>query len=496
MGPAPRVNRFVRDFPAGRATGVPSSRGQMNPAVSADLRAALHRLSRREFLRASAAVLAALATPSPGLVAGHTPADSGAAPAFFLPPFLACPTQTSIRLTAGNGERAAEGVVEVRKAGAARWSRNQPVTRIAPHEMIDWSLKKLSRGTLYDYRVLLRAGPGDSWRETVTGSFRTQRPKAAAYTAALITDPHAGYFASNSKPVKTLDKVVENVVRARPEFVLNLGDVVAWPGSRELSQTDSADAFAAYAQYRRQLGPLSRQAPHFALIGNWSGESGKFPEKSIALTAAVRRALLPNPNHLTYPQGGSNAEDYFAFSWGGVLYVVLNIFTYSRPAHPDELPTPVWDVNRMEEWTLGERQMAWFESTLKRATERYRFVCMHHPAGGRAGDPINTLYGRGGARAWNIGEQASIHALMKKHRVQIFFYGHDHVFVDDVVDGIHYALPGSCGAPWKFTREETGYERSWPDSGHALLEVSPEKATVRFINLEGGTLHSFSVLPA
>ena len=84
---------------------------------------------------------------------------------------------------------------------------------------------------------------------------------------------------------------------------------------------------------------------------------------------------------------------------------------------------------------------------------------------------------------------------MKKHRVQIFFYGHDHVFVDDIVDGIHYALPGSCGAPWKFTKEETGYERFWPDSGHAQLDVTPEKASVSFINLEGEVLHTFSVLP-
>jgi len=33
--------------------------------------------------------------------------------------------------------------------------------------------------------------------------------------------------------------------------------------------------------------------------------------------------------------------------------------------------------------------------------------------------------------------------------VQIFFYAHDHVFTDMVVDGIHYTLPGSAGAPWK-----------------------------------------------
>jgi 3',5'-cyclic AMP phosphodiesterase CpdA len=175
---------------------------------------------------------------------------------------------------------------------------------------------------------------------------------------------------------------------------------------------------------------------------------------------------------------------------------MLNIQTYSKPSNPAGLPSLMSDVNEITEWTLGDKQMAWFERTLAKAKERFRFVCIHHPAAGNAGDPLNTNYGRGGARAWNLGEQAKIHALMKKHKVQIFFYGHDHVFVDDVVDGIHYTLPGSCGAPWKFTKAETGYERFWSDSGHATLDVTPEKATVTFINLDEKVLHSFSVAPA
>ena len=119
---------------------------------------------------------------------------------------------------------------------------------------------------------------------------------------------------------------------------MELGDNVAWSGSREFAQKNAAGATAAYAQYRRQIGPLSKQAPFFTLIGNWEGESGKFPEESIAQVAGVRRALLPNPDHLTYPQGGSEREDYYAFSWGDVLYVMLNIQTYSKPSSPPAFP--------------------------------------------------------------------------------------------------------------------------------------------------------------
>jgi len=454
------------------------------------------KVTRREFLKGSAALAAALATSSPALAATNPPAERQPESLLFLPPFLSRPTETSIRISALNNSQAAEAVIELRKDGLGDWERRQPALKLSAYEVLDWNVKDLSPATRYEYRVLLKPGTDESLRPAASGGFRTQRKGPASYTAVLMTDPHTGSFPPGSAPVLTLDKVVQNAVRAKAEFVLDLGDNVAWRGSREFPQTSSDGALSAYARYRRQIGPLSMQCPHFAVIGNWEGESGKFPEKSIEIVAAVRRAMLPGPNHLTYPQGGSEREDYYAFSWGDVLYVMLNIQTYSKPSDPDRLPSLMADVNKITEWTLGEKQMTWFETTLKNATERFRFVCTHHPAGGNAGDPLNTLYGRGGARAWNTGEQARIHSLMKKHKVQIFFYGHDHVFVDDIVDGIHYTLPGSCGAPWKFTKAETGYDRFWPDSGHAQLDVTPEKATVTFINVEGKVLHSFSVLPS
>ncbi len=86
--------------------------------------------------------------------------------------------------------------------------------------------------------------------------------------------------------------------------------------------------------------------------------------------------------------------------------------------------------------------------------------------------------------------------MMREFGVQILFFGHDHVFLDEVVDGIHYALPGSCGAPWKVGREVTGYRKYWPDSGHGRLTVRPEQATVEFVNQAGQVIHEFVVEPA
>ena len=113
--------------------------------------------------------------------------------------------------------------------------------------------------------------------------------------------------------------------------------------------------------------------------------------------------------------------------------------------------------------------------------------------GGAAGDEMNSAYGRGGGQAANVGEQAIVHQLMQDYGVQIFFYGHDHVFTDIIVDNIHYTLPGSAGAPWKFESNETGYTDYWVDSGHGRVQVSETSVTVDFINYEGNVLAGYTL---
>ena len=229
------------------------------------------------------------------------------------------------------------------------------------------------------------------------------------------------------------------------------------------------------------------------LIGNWEGESGKLPADSAARVADARRRFTPNPNDHTYPQGGSSNEDYFAFEWGPVLFVILNVQSYTVPS--GERHNRGADVTVVEDWTLGSAQFGWMEQTLSSSDHPFKFVCIHHAVGGNGATENATLYGRGGPRAAGVGEQKLVHEAMREFGVQTFFYGHDHVFVDEMIDDIHYTLPGSCGAPWKFGREITGYGRYWGDSGHARLTVRPDQATVSFVNQAGQILHEFAVEP-
>ena len=414
-------------------------------------------------------------------------------PTLSLLPFLARPTTESILVSVRNGPADATARLEIKPLGLGEWRSAGADRDALAGEFVTWTADDLAAGTGYEYRILM-AVPGDDLASVATGRFTTQRVGEVAFTAALTADPHTGSFVEGSVPVRVLDDVVRNVRRDRPDFVIALGDNVAWATSRDFPQYDDLGATYAYTLYRRHIAPLSMSCPHFGLIGNWEGESGKVPAESAALMAAVRRRFAPNPDDLTYPQGGSANEDYYAFDWGPALFVVLNVQSYSVPSGPRS--SPMDDVALMEDWTLGAAQFLWLESVLATSDHPFKFVCIHHPVGGNAATPFETLYGRGGPRAAMVGKQRLVHEMMREFGVQIFFFGHDHVFLDEVVDGIHYALPGSCGAPWKFGREVTGYRRYWPDSGHGRLTVRPEQATVEFVNQAGQVIHEFAVEPA
>jgi hypothetical protein len=441
-------------------------------------------MRRREFI-AGVAGAAALGLPRVG-------SGAEAVPTLSLLPFLARPTTDSIFVTARNGDTDASVRLEVSGPGDDEMRAAGDDRQLPPGAFMDWTVDGLDGGTTYDYR-LISGVPGRQPLTVARGSFTTQRVGEESFTAALMTDSHTGTFPEGGPPVEVLDDVVRNVRREQPEFVLALGDNVAWNTSRNRPQTDDVGARRAYTMYRRHMAPLTMSCPHFGLIGNWEGETGKLPGESTDMVADVRKRFAPNPDDTTYPQGGSPDEDYYAFEWGPALFVILNVQSYTEPS--GEMINAAADVTLVEDWTLGGEQFAWMERTLERSDHPFKFVCIHHSVGGNAGDESNTLYGRGGARAADVGEQRLLHEAMREFGVQAFFYGHDHVFVDDVVDEIHYALPGSCGAPWKFGAEATGYGRYWGDSGHGRLQVRPDRARVSFVNQAGQVIHEFAMLP-
>jgi 3',5'-cyclic AMP phosphodiesterase CpdA len=233
----------------------------------------------------------------------------------------------------------------------------------------------------------------------------------------------------------------------------------------------------------------------FTLNGNWEGENGWHSPRERSWARQARKAHFPNPGANTYPQGGSRDEDYYGFTWGDVLFLVLNVTGYTTADHAIHS-----NVGEKDDWTLGEDQKAWLHDQLAGSNARWKLLFIHHTAGGNAGDELNSRYGRGGGKAAGTGEQALIHGWMRRFGVQALFYGHDHVFTDTIVDGVHYICVGSAGAPWKFTTQETGYEKYWTPSGFTWVDRGKDFLRVSFFETReasplGALLHSFTISP-
>lgn len=370
-----------------------------------------------------------------------------------------------------------------------------PFTPVSPAmDTAEWTFHDLSPGTRYEYKIV--ALVDDEETQLYDGSVTTQRPEGEPFTFDLLTDTHISPrevlpvgLETYDTMEQTLIPVAMDIKKDNPDFIMNLGDTLDFHRfGFNAPPPDGSWTRFGYLNYRRLLADTLGNAPYFSVVGNWDGENGDYTPDQIAYSREQRLLYVPGPKPETYPEGGSRDEDYYAFTWGDALFVVLNVVSYTPTSHllssyPGE----------PDDWTLGEKQLEFLTQTLENATSKWRFLFIHHTVGGAAGNPANSGYGRGGGQAAYVGEQAVVHELMLEHGVQIFFYGHDHVFTDIVVDGIHYTLPGSAGAPWKFTSEETGYTDYWPDSGYGRVQVSPESVQVEFVALGGNVLYSYTL---
>jgi hypothetical protein len=399
-------------------------------------------------------------------------------------PLAFAPTATGFQLSVALASGAPSDLAaRARPVGTQAWGA-PVIAEVKAVDTAHFTFTGLAAATRYEYEVLDPDGT-----PLAAGSTITQRPAGQSFTFALITDTHIGSNPTydNQGNWCTLAKIAAQAGAASPDFIINLGDMLDFHdfGFNEPPPAASYSRLA-YLHYRRSLGASLGMTSHFATVGNWEGEDGFYSEDEIGLSRGQRMLYVPGPSPTTYPQSGSPAQDYYAFTWGDALFVILNVMSYTPTKH-----LLSYDPGLADDWTLGETQTSWLATTLAQATSRWKFVLIHHPVGGDAADDLNSAYGRGGGRAAYVGEQAALHQWMLDYGVQVFFYGHDHVFTDMVVDGIHYTEPGSAGAIWLFDSSTTGYETSWQESGWGRVTVGPANVDVQFLSVDGEELYAY-----
>ena len=377
-------------------------------------------------------------------------------------------------------------------------------------ETAELVLERLRPNTRYFYKLHL----GQSSCPEAT--FETARPPGSTFTFTITADSHLD---EHTDPA-TYQKTLANALADRPDFHIDLGDTFM------TEKHESREAAAKqYLAQRYYFGQICASAPLFFVLGNHDGESprGRGDDGLSVWSNLIRKRYFPNPvpdsfysgNKFPHPEAGL-LQDYYAWEWGDALFVVLDPFWFMQEHR-----------GRGDNWTrsLGPEQYQWLKKTLENSRAQFKFVFIHHLAGGannqcRGGSEAAPFYEWGGKNLDGTdgfarnrpGWVAPIHDILVKNKVNVVFHGHDHLYAKQDLDGIVYqevpqpGFPGNGQVPR--SAAEYGYLNGTilGSSGHMRVTVSPTSAKVEYVRTgqvgtgesdkkAGPVAHSYTVEP-
>ena len=371
-------------------------------------------------------------------------------------------------------------------------------------------LSNLQADTQYYYRFNFRK-PGDlDFTPRQECIFHTQRPPGSTFTFAIQGDSHPER-PQMSDP-ELYSRTLLQAASDKPDFYICMGDDFSVDA---LHVVNAETLTQPYTLQRPFLGLVAQSAPIFLLNGNHEQASRfNYDQTDIRHEVAVtvqnaRNSFYPTVGPDDFYSGDTQSlegigllKDYYAWTWGDVLFVVLDNY-WQSPALVDtgfqeKGPGPGGkghDKNKDRDWwelSLGDAQYHWFKQTLEQSRAKYKLVFAHHVLGsGRGGVDECDLYEWGGQNKrgdWEFaqrrpGWELPVHQLMVKHGVNIFFQGHDHLFAHQEKDGIIYQevpMPADQGY-MTYNEDRYGSGVKLPNAGHLRVAVSPEQLKVDYI---------------
>jgi phosphodiesterase/alkaline phosphatase D-like protein len=409
------------------------------------------------------------------------------------------PTDTGVTLNL-LGDRDQEVFVEygpLAAAAAGSWASKTATLALRAGLPAELAIAGLAAGTEYGYRLQSRATGQAAFSPGPTGRFVTQRAPGSGFVFEIMGDSHPerpqqfdpGLY------VETLSAAAAD----SPDFFLTIGDDFSVDTLQAITK-DSVD------------GVYQRQRLYLSLVGGGSAlflVNGNHEEASLAnLTASAdnvavwaqnaRNSLFAQPAPDGFYSGDAEKavnigylRDYYAWTWGDALFVVIDPYWHSKTAVDNVLGggdkrSDLWEV------TLGDEQYAWFRKTLESSKATFKFVFSHHVLGtGRGGIEEAGFYEWGGKSPSGKDEFAArrpswaepIQALMARTKVTAFIQGHDHVFASQVLDGVAYlSLPEPADPNYALNNADA-YKSGTvlPSSGRVRFTVTPKLVTVEYL---------------
>lgn len=384
----------------------------------------------------------------------------------------------------------------------ASYSCRTPSAPAAAESPATTTITGLVPDTRYYYRACIVTGDTSGPACGLEHTFQTQRSAGSTFTFGVQADSHPERektMFSSSLYRQTL----QNVAKDRPDFYITLGDDFSIDPLIDKNQATAQNVDAVYLAQRDWLGTAGSSSPIFLVNGNHE-QAARYLLDGTATSPAVlagtaRMQYFPQPVPDGFYSGDAETVpgiglpgDYYAWTWGDALFVVIDPYWHSDVAVDNVAGKNAHQKNDPWGITLGDTQYQWLKTTLEGSPARYKFVFAHHVQGtGRGGIEEAGLYEWGGKdpkgsdlfATKRPGWDLPIQQLMAENGVTIFFQGHDHLFVRQELDGVTYQeVPLPADPTFSmFNADAYTSGTKLPNTGYLRVTVSPQNTTVDYV---------------
>ena len=381
-----------------------------------------------------------------------------------------------------------------------QYDQQLPTAALQIDKPLELRLQNLKPATRYFYRLRYQASNTKEWVLMPEYEFQTAKPPGQSFVFAIQGDSHP----ERLKTQFDGDLYKRTLLRAaadKPDFYILSGDDFSVDTLNPATIT-ATQVRERYTLQRPYLSLIGRTSPLFLVNGNHE-QAARYlldgtPNNVAVWAQNARNSLYSQPAPDAFYSGNLEQvpfigllRNYFAWTWGDALFVVIDPY-WASPVAVDNQFGGVSKRQSMWDVTHGDAQYNWLKRTLEQSKAKYKFVFAHHVMGtGRGGIELAKLWEWGGESQNGQLEFAAqrpswttpIHQLMVANKVSIFFQGHDHIWVRQKLDGVTYQTLSQPADPnytlWNSDAYLSGDK--FPNTGYTRVTVNASQVKVEYV---------------